>query len=69
MNGDNVIEVNHIKKSFRVYQDKSHQLKDAVIFRNSKYEIRDVIKDISFSVKKGEAVGLIGKNGCGKVRL
>ena len=66
MNSDNVIEVNHINKSFRVYQDKSHQLKDAVIFRNSKYEIRNVIKDISFSVKKGEAVGLIGKNGCGK---
>ena len=59
MNSDNVIEVNHINKSFRVYQDKSHQLKDAVIFRNSKYEIRNVIKDISFSVKKGEAVGLI----------
>mgnify|MGYP003022747031 FL=1 len=24
------------------------------------------LKDISFNVKKGEAVGLVGKNGCGK---
>lgn len=66
MDINTVIDVEHINKSFRVYQDKSHQLKDAVIFRNSKYEIRNVIKDITFSVQKGEAVGLIGKNGCGK---
>lgn len=62
----NAIEVKNISKSFRVYQDKSHQLKDAVIFRNNKYEIRRVINDISFTVQKGESLGLIGKNGCGK---
>lgn len=66
MEVESVIEVKNISKSFRVYQDKAHQLKDAFIFRNSRYEVRNVIKDLSFKVKKGEAIGLIGQNGCGK---
>ena len=28
--------------------------------------MRQVLKGISFNVKKGEAIGLVGKNGCGK---
>lgn len=61
------IEVKNIKKSFKVYLDKSNSLKERALFwKRNKYEERKVIKDISFKVKKGEAVGLIGHNGCGK---
>ena len=64
---DNVISVNHISKSFKVYRDKSNNLKERLLFRNrNRYDIHQVIKDISFNVKKGEAIGLIGNNGCGK---
>lgn len=67
MQPDDVIEVNNIKKKFKVYFDKGNSLKEKVIFKNrNKYEERWVLKGISFSVKKGEAIGLIGKNGCGK---
>lgn len=63
----NAIEVNHISKSFRVYLDKGHTIKENVLFsKRRRYENREVLKDISFSVKKGEAIGLIGHNGCGK---
>ncbi|EHI56487.1 hypothetical protein HMPREF9333_00349 [Johnsonella ignava ATCC 51276] len=62
-----VIEVSHISKHFRVFKDKGYTLKDIVLFKARRtYEERQVIKDISFKVRKGEAVGLIGKNGCGK---
>jgi ABC-2 type transport system ATP-binding protein len=37
-----------------------------LFWKRNKYENRTVLDNISFSVKKGEAVGLIGKNGCGK---
>lgn len=67
MQQNNVIEVNQVCKSFKVYYDKGKQLKERVLFRSrNRYEMREVLKGISFSVKKGEAVGLIGNNGCGK---
>lgn len=66
-NQQNAIEVNNITKKFRIYYDKGALLKEKVIFRNrNKFEERWVLNGISFDVKKGEAIGLIGHNGCGK---
>ena len=63
----NVIEVDNITKSFKVYYDRGQSLKEQIIrMGKGKYQKREVLKGISFTVKKGEAVGLIGKNGCGK---
>lgn len=61
------IRVDHVSKFFRIYKDKSHTFKDRVLFhKRSQYDENKVLNDISFTVKKGEAVGLIGHNGCGK---
>lgn len=61
------IEVRNVTKSFKVYLDKGAQLKERLLFRKrSRYEERKVLRGISFDVKKGEAIGLIGHNGCGK---
>lgn len=67
MDRDNTIEVRNVSKSFKVYLDKGHTIKDHVVSsRRRRYEKREVLKDISFCVRQGEAVGLIGRNGCGK---
>lgn len=67
MLSENAIEVKNVKKLFRVYKDKGRSLKEKVLFKErNTYEVREVLKGISFSIKKGEAVGLIGHNGCGK---
>ena len=67
MQAENAIEVKHVTKQFRIYKDKGRTLKERVLFRKrNNYEVRTVLNDISFNVKKGEAVGLIGHNGCGK---
>jgi ABC-type polysaccharide/polyol phosphate transport system ATPase subunit len=66
-NDDNQIVVTHVTKKFKVYLDRGVFLKDYVLFKKRRrYEERTVLDDISFSVRKGEAVGLIGHNGCGK---
>ncbi len=67
MKEGNAIEVRDITKTFKVYLDRSNNVKDFMIHRNRRrYEKRQVLKGISFEVKRGEAVGLIGHNGCGK---
>jgi len=67
MNPENAIEVCNVTKYFKVYEDKGHMLRDRIIhFNRNKYEKREVLKNISFDIKKGESVGIIGKNGCGK---
>lgn len=64
---DIVIRVENVKKYFKVYPDKGTTLKDKVLFhKRNKFEQQEVLKGISFEVKRGEAIGLIGKNGCGK---
>lgn len=67
MDLENAIEVHNVTKKFKVFMDKGRTLKELTLFSNRrKYEEREVLKNISFEVKRGEAVGLIGHNGCGK---
>ena len=62
-----VIVVDDVCKAFRVYKDKSHTLKARILSRSrNHFQLNKVLDHISFSVGKGEAVGLIGHNGSGK---
>lgn len=67
MQDEVVISVRDLNKKFKVYMDKGSSLKEKMLFwKRNRYEEREVLKGISFDVKRGEAIGLIGKNGCGK---
>jgi ABC-2 type transport system ATP-binding protein len=66
------MEVIGIWKMFRLYHERSNMIKEAFInlFRGgNKYDEFWALKDISFSVQRGESIGIIGRNGSGKSTL
>jgi len=70
MQEEYVIKVENVTKKFKVFYDKGQTFKEKLLFRNrNRYENREVLKGVSFQVKKGEAIGLVGQNGCGKSTL
>ena len=66
-NTENSIVVDNVVKNFKVYLDKGSTLKErAISIKRNRYEVRHILNGVRFSIPKGQAVGLIGKNGCGK---
>ena len=69
MDKEKVIEVNDVSLQFRMYKENVNGLKELFIKKMRGELERDdfwALKNVSFDVKKGEAVALVGKNGCGK---
>lgn len=66
------VEVKNVSKTFRIYHERRDSIYEAMAAWFSKkkyYENLEVLKNISFSVKKGEMFGIIGRNGAGKTTL
>ena len=62
------IEVKNVSISYKTLKRISLK-KTLFSFKKPKREEKKVLEDVSFNVKKGEIVGIIGKNGCGKSTL
>ena len=65
MQEGNVIEVRDVCKHF-VSRGNSQSFKDLLVYRDRTKEKHEVLRHITFDVKKGEVVGIIGRNGSGK---
>jgi len=67
---DYLLEARNLGKSFHIYKRKRDRLKQLAWGQYRRYyEEFWAIRDINFSLKRGEAIGIVGKNGSGKSTL
>jgi lipopolysaccharide transport system ATP-binding protein len=65
-----IIKIENISKVYNLYKDPLDRLKEALHpFRKKYHQKYFALKDVTFDVKKGETVGIVGRNGCGKSTL
>ena len=69
MSDGSAIKVSHLDKMYKLFEKKSDRVWDAIGIGGKRYEEKYALKDLSFSVEKGETVGIIGTNGAGKSTL
>lgn len=70
MGTDIAISVRNVSKKFRLFSSQKERLFEALHpFRKQFHHEFWALKEVSFDVRRGEIVGILGRNGCGKSTL
>ena len=64
-NNDVVIKFDHVTKEYRLYKTEKARFR-GLFFKNVPYKVNKAVNDLSFTVKRGDAISFIGRNGAGK---
>jgi ABC-type polysaccharide/polyol phosphate transport system ATPase subunit len=70
MSSDISISVRNLAKCYHVYRSPADRLKDALMpWGKRRYEEFWALRDLSFDLRRGRVLGVIGRNGAGKSTL
>lgn len=64
-----LVEVRGLGKRFKYYPNPRRRLMEWLCTRVPQHDERWVLRDISFSINKGESIAFVGRNGAGKSTL
>jgi lipopolysaccharide transport system ATP-binding protein len=63
------IECRGVWKSYRIYHQRSHTLKEKVLSRRNRYDDFWALRGVDLEIQSGTTFGIIGANGSGKSTL
>lgn len=67
MSDEIAIKIDDVSKLYKLYDKPTDRLKESLgLTKAKKYKEHYALRNVSFDVKKGECVGIIGTNGAGK---
>jgi teichoic acid transport system ATP-binding protein len=67
---DIVINVKNLKKTYKLYDNPMDRMKESLSITHKNYHKQyNALNDISFNIRRGQTVGIIGTNGSGKSTL
>jgi lipopolysaccharide transport system ATP-binding protein len=70
MSSEPVIEVRGMGKVYPIYDKPHHRLMQMLMGGNQRwYREFEALRDINFTIQRGETVGIVGRNGSGKSTL
>ena len=68
---DLVVQAKHLGKAYQLYARRNDWLKQVAFGCVSKSYFKPfrVLRDINLEIRRGESIGILGRNGCGKSTL
>lgn len=69
MIGDLIISFENVVKTYKLYKNDRQRFLGLIFNKSTEHKTFTAINDVSFSIRKGESVGIVGRNGAGKSTL
>ena len=66
-NSEPVIKITNLVKEYKMFDKKIDRLKEAIIPKCQKHHTFRAMNELNLEVRRGEILGILGKNGARKI--